>query len=268
MTEAIITYFRELTGNDYLTLFIISIIPIIELRGAIIFMSGMDVNMVAGMLCCVAGSSLMIVPLILAIRPIIHALKRSKVFGKLGKELEDMLNDRAPDVSKDDSQAKKKMSADSKKFWGVLVFVALPFPMTGSWSGSAIASILDFKLWKAALSVFIGNILAGAILTLIVAFVPEGYTDFVLYAFIALAIAIFLGIYLTRFAKREKKLQEGKEKHGGRSEYELHELQKEADRKGEALIKREYIDDDGNKHIVVGKDEDRNKRAVSSDDEI
>ena len=268
MTEAIITYFRELTGNDYLTLFIIAIIPIVELRGAIIFMAGMDVNMVAGMFCCVAGSSLMIVPLILAIRPIIHRMKRSKAFGKLGRELEDMLSDRAPDVSKEGGAVKRRMSADAKKFWGVLIFVALPFPMTGSWSGSAIASILDFKLWKAALSVFIGNIIAGAILTAIVAFVPEGYTDFVLYAFIALAIAIFLGIYLTRFAKKEKRLQEGKEKHGGRSEYELHELQKEADRKGEVLFKKEYIDDDGNKHIVVGKDEERNKNAVSSTDEI
>ena len=209
MTETIITFFRELTGNDYLTLFIISIIPIVELRGAIIFMSGMDVNMVAGMFCCVAGSSLMIVPLILAIRPIIHRMKRSKAFGKLGKALEDTLSDRAPDVS-EEGGVKKKMSADAKKFWGVLIFVALPFPMTGSWSGSAIASILDFKLWKAALSVFIGNIFAGAILTAIVALVPEGYTDFVLYAFIALAVIIFIGIYLTSFAKREKRLQEGK----------------------------------------------------------
>lgn len=267
MTETIITFFRELTGNDYLTLFIISIIPIVELRGAIIFMSGMDVNMVAGMFCCVAGSSLMIVPLILAIRPIIHRMKRSKAFGKLGKALEDTLSDRAPDVS-EEGGVKKKMSPDAKKFWGVLIFVALPFPMTGSWSGSAIASILDFKLWKAALSVFIGNIFAGAILTAIVALVPEGYTDFVLYAFIALAVIIFIGIYLTSFAKREKRLQEGKEKHGGRSEYELHELQKEANKNGEVLIKKEYIDDDGNRHIVVGKDENRNKNAVSSMDEI
>ena len=267
MTEAIITFFRELTGNDYLTLFIISMIPIVELRGAIIFMGGMDVNMVAGMLCCVAGSSIFITPIILLLRPLIRRMKNSKTFGKLGRALEENLSDRAPDVS-EDGTVTKRMSAETKKFWGVLIFVAVPLPMTGSFSGSSIASILDFKLWKAVLSVFIGNIIAASIMTVIVAFVPEGYTDFVLYAFIILAVAIFLTLYLTRFAKREKKLAEEKAKHGGRSEYELHELQKEANRKGEELIKREYIDDDGNKHIVVGKDENRNKRAISTTDEI
>ncbi|MBR2485538.1 MAG: hypothetical protein IKB54_04195, partial [Clostridia bacterium] len=66
MTDTIITFFRELTGNDYLTLFIISIIPLVELRGAIIFMGGMEgINLIAGMMCCVAGSSVMIIPIIL-----------------------------------------------------------------------------------------------------------------------------------------------------------------------------------------------------------
>lgn len=267
MTETIITFFRELTGNDYLTLFIISIIPIIELRGAIIFMSGMDVNMVAGMFCCVAGSSLMVVPLILVIRPLIRKMKKSKTFGKLGKALENNLNERAPELDKD-GKGKKKLSMDAKKFWGVLVFVAVPLPMTGSWTGSAIASILDFKLWKAALSVFIGNIIAAGILTLIVALVPEGYTDFVLYGFIILAVALFITFYLTSFAKKEKKLAEGKDKYGDRSGYELAQLEKEAIKNGEVLIKKEYIDIDGNKHIVVGKDENRNKNAISSQDEI
>ena len=81
MTETIITFFRELTGNDYLTLFIISMIPIVELRGAIIFMAGMDVNMIAGMFCCVAGSSVFITPIILVIRPLIRKMKKSKTFG-------------------------------------------------------------------------------------------------------------------------------------------------------------------------------------------
>ena len=268
MTETIITFFRELTGNDYLTLFIISMIPIVELRGAIIFMDGMDVNMIAGMFCCVAGSSVFITPIILVIRPLIRKMKKSKTFGKLGHYLEENLTDRAPEIREEDGPVKKKISMDTKKFWGVAIFVGIPLPMTGSFTGSAIAGILDFKLWKAVLSVFVGNIIAGSILTAIVYFVPEGYTDFVLYAFIIVAIVTMVALYLTGFAKREKRLQEGKEKHGGRSEYELHKMQKEADRNGEVLIKKEYIDDDGNKHIVVGKDEERNHRAVSSTDEI
>lgn len=270
MTDAIITFFRELTGNDYLTLFIISIIPIVELRGAIIFMGGMEgINLFAGMMCCVAGSSVMIIPLILLIRPLIRKLKKSKTFAKFGRRMEQNLSERAPEVENaDDNPIKKKMSLDAKKFWGTFIFVAIPLPMTGSWTGSAIASILDFKLWKAAIAVFIGNIVAAGILTLIVAVVPNKYADFVLYGFIILAIALCISLYFSRAAKREKKMAKEKDKYGNRSLYELAKLEQEANENGEVLIKKEYIDDDGNKHIVVGNDEKRNINAISSKEEI
>ena len=168
MTETIITFFRELTGNDYLTLFIISILPIVELRGGIIFMGGMDVNMFVGMLCCVAGSSLMTLPLIVAIRPLVSRMRNSKAFGRLGIALEECLTDRASDVDKG-VEKWVGISTDAKKFLGVMLFVAVPLPMTGSWTGSAVASILDFKVWKAVLAVFVGNIIAGGILTAMMA---------------------------------------------------------------------------------------------------
>ncbi len=269
MTETIITFFRELTGNDYLTLFIISIIPIVELRGAIIFMGGMEgINMIAGMFCCVAGSSVMIIPIILLIRPLIRKLKRSKMFSKFGKRMEESLNERAPEIEPEkENPIKKKMSLDLKKFWGTFIFVAIPLPMTGSWTGSAIAGILDFKMWKAALAVFLGNIVAAGILTLIVAFVPTQYTDFVLYGFIILAVALCITLYFTRAAKRDRKVAKEKDKYGNRSLYELAKLEEEANSNGQVLIKKEYIDDEGNKHIVVGNDENRN-RSVISDEEI
>jgi membrane protein implicated in regulation of membrane protease activity len=138
--------------------------------------------------------------------------------------------------------------------------------MTGSWTGSAIASILDFKLWKAALAVFLGNIVAAGILTVIVAFVPNQYADFVLYGFIILAVALCVTLYFTRSSKREKKLAKEKDKYGNRSLYELAKLEQEANENGEVLIKKEYIDDDGNKHIVVGNDESRNISAVSKEE--
>ncbi len=270
MTETIITFFRELTGNDYLTLFIISIIPIVELRGAIIFMGGMEgINMIAGMFCCVAGSSVMIIPIILLIRPLIRKLKRSKLFSKFGKRMEENLADRAPEVSgENENVIKKKMSLDLKKFWGTFIFVAIPLPMTGSWTGSAIAGILDFKLWKAALGVFLGNVVAAGILTVIVALVPAQYTDFVLYAFIILAVALCVILYFTRSSKRERKEAKEKDKYGNRSLYELAKLEEEANENGEVLIKKEYVDDEGNKHIVVGNDETRNKQVFDDHSEI
>ncbi len=265
MTATIVEFFNNITGNDYLTLFIISIIPIIELRGAIVLMVGMDVQPIVGMLCCIAGSSVMIIPLILVIRPLIRKLKASKTFSKFGKKLEENLSERAPDVDSEQQGIKKKLSKDAKKAWGTFAFVAVPLPMTGSWTGSAIAGILDFPLWKAALSVFAGNIVAAGILTLIFMFVPEGYADFVLYGFIILAVALFVVFYFTRVAKRERKFEAEKDRYGNRSLYELARLEKDASESGEELIKKEYIDSEGNQHIVVGSKGDLNSKAVDND---
>ena len=89
MINTIIEFFRNLTHNDYLTLYIISIIPIIELRGAIVFMSGMFDSlkeMIIGMFCCVAGSTTVILPLLLITRPLIRSMKRTKWFSKIAKK--------------------------------------------------------------------------------------------------------------------------------------------------------------------------------------
>ena len=84
MTQTIVDFFQSVTGNNYLTLFLVSIIPIIELRGAIILIAGMpDVHRIAGMFVSLAGSSVVIIPLLLCLRPILNKLKKTKLFGKI-----------------------------------------------------------------------------------------------------------------------------------------------------------------------------------------
>lgn len=275
MVDSIIEFFRSLTGNDYLTLYIISIIPIIELRGAVLFMPLMfDTveEMFAGMCCCIAGSTTVILPLLLITRPLIRRLKRTKAFSKIAKNMESNLALRAESAysadEKKQSKIGKAMSVDTKKSLGLFTFVAIPLPMTGAWTGSCIGSFLDFPIWKAALSVFGGNIVAGLILTVIVIFLPEQYAEIFLYGFVVLAIALAVTLYFTRNRQKERKKQQELAKYGSKSEYELAVLKKDADENGQILIKKEYIDENGDKHIVIGKDEKRNKDIVDNDDLI
>lgn len=270
MTETIAEFLSQMTGgNDYLTLFVISIIPIVELRGAIVLMGGMEgINLAAGMFCCVAGSSVVIVPMILLIRPLIRKLKKSKTFAKFGRRMEANLADRAESAYSESKQSRGRMSVDTKKFWGLFAFVAVPLPMTGAWTGSAIGGILDFTLWKAALAVFLGNIVAAGILTLLVVFIPQGYMDFFLYGFIILAVVIFVSLYLTRMYRREKKAEAERARYENRSLYELAQMEKEANEEGVELIKKEYIDADGNRHIIIGRSEQANKAVVDDKDKI
>lgn len=279
----IIEFFRSVFHNDYLTLYVISIIPIIELRGAIVFMTGMFSSvqeMIAGMFCCVAGSTTVIVPLILIVRPLIRRLKRTKWFSKIAKSLESTIADRAESAYSEEKEElkeqnngkrkrkRKPLSTDAKKFLGLFLFVAIPLPMTGAWTGSAIGSFLDFPVWKAALAVFFGNIVAGAILTVIAYFMPQQYADLFMYGFVILAVAIAVTLYFTRSKKMEKKRKEELAKYADKNEYELAVIRKEAEENGGFTVKKEYIDENGDKHIIIGRDESRNEKLVDDSDVI
>ena len=278
MIQDLITQISDAIGNPYLTLYVISIIPIVELRGAILFMPYMfDTigEMMLGMLCCIAGSTTVIVPLILITRPLLKKLRRSKWFSKIGKRMEANLADRAESAYDEEKieerEAKRKrkpLSKDTKKFLGLFVFVSVPLPMTGAWTGSCVGSFLDFPVWKASLAVFFGNIVAGLILTTIAYFLPRQYADVFLYGFVVLAIALAVTLYFSRSKRNERKRNAELEKYSNKSEYELAVLKKEADKDGKVLIKKEYIDENGDKHIVIGRDEKRNKSVVDKDDLI
>ena len=278
MIQDLITQISNAIGNPYLTLYVISIIPIVELRGAILFMPYMfDTigEMMLGMLCCIAGSTTVIVPLILITRPLLKKLRRSKWFSKIGKRMEANLADRAESAYDEEKieerEAKRKrkpLSKDTKKFLGLFVFVSVPLPMTGAWTGSCVGSFLDFPVWKASLAVFFGNIVAGLILTTIAYFLPRQYADVFLYGFVVLAIPLAVTLYFSRSKRNERKRNAELEKYSNKSEYELAVLKKEADKDGKVLIKKEYIDENGDKHIVIGRDEKRNKSVVDKDDLI
>lgn len=205
MAEAVGQFFSSITHNDYLTLFLVSIIPLIELRGGLILAASMNVNRVAAMFTCIAGSSVVVIPIILFIKPIIKKLKSTKLFYKLGLFVEDILADKAEKVKKSAQKGiAKKASNETKKFVGLLTFVAIPLPLTGSWTGSCIGAALDMKLWKATLSILIGNIIAAGILTVLMLFVPNSMIDVILYSFLAIAVFFVLVTLVFAVLKRKK----------------------------------------------------------------
>lgn len=278
MVQDLINQISGAIGDPYLTLYVISIIPIVELRGAILTMQLMGLTtieqMMLGMLCCIAGSTTVVLPLILLTKPFLRRLRRTKWFANIAKKVELNIQNRGEEVYNEqkeqtiDEKGKRRISKDGKKFLGLFVFVAIPLPLTGAWTGSCIGSFMDFPVWKASLSVFLGNIVAGLILTTISYFLPGQYADVFLYGFVILAIAIAIVLYFTRTKSMEQKRNDEVAKYSNKSEYELAILKKEADETGRVLVKKEYIDENGDKHIVIGSDEHRNKSMVDDGDLI
>lgn len=139
---------------EYLRIMILSMVPITELRGAIPIGIALDLNPIGVCISSVIGSTLVAIPLVLAYRHVVKFMREKKIFLSLLNKI-----DRKIKISM------KKMKAAS--FIGIILFVGIPLPSTGTWTAAAIASILRMRLVEALSGIFIGNILAGFIVSLL-----------------------------------------------------------------------------------------------------
>lgn len=199
MTEEIINFVRNLIGNDYITTFLISIIPVVELRGAI--PAAMTMGLTAGVSFALAwaGSAIVAPILLLILRPILDWMKKYKAFASFANAIESGFKSKALKVAGENNsqltleQAKK---LERKKMLGVYLFVAFPIPLTGVWTGSAVATFLDIPFWKSMAMVWLGNLTAGAIVTVLAIFL-QSYMNIVLDVFFVIVILV-LFIYFIR----------------------------------------------------------------------
>ncbi|MGI6702239.1 MAG: COG2426 family protein [Christensenellales bacterium] len=212
MTDNIIKFFQELVDNDYLTIIIISILPIIELRGSIPVAFSMGMHPLVAFIVAVFGSSLIVPVLLLLLRPVLDALKKIKFISKIALSIEDILAKKAEKVIQKAEKSGRVINGElsSKyKFLGVLAFVAVPLPMTGAWTGSAVAAFLDMKFLPALVAVVLGNISAGIIMSLL-CFFFIGYLDMILTVFLSVVVVILIGYVVVLIVKSMKKREEKK----------------------------------------------------------
>ena len=136
---------------------ICSMLPIIELRGAIPMAAAFGLPWWAGYGLAVLGNMLPVPIILLFIRQFITWSMNSKI-----KFLNKLANWLSRKVEKNRTKIEKYA------FWGLAIFIAIPLPTTGAWTGSLVAAMIDMKFWKAMLTAFVGVLLAGAIVTVIV----------------------------------------------------------------------------------------------------
>ena len=136
-----------------LIVFIISMTPVLALRGGLIAASLLGIDLWKAIPICIVGNILPIPFILLFIERIFKALKNTR-FVKLIDRLE----------AKAEKGAKKIMKY---KTWGLFLFVGIPLPGTGAWTGSLVAALFHFKVKDAVLSILGGLILATCIMCFI-----------------------------------------------------------------------------------------------------
>lgn len=158
MAETLINYILDLFNNftslkygKEVLIFIISMIPILELRGGLIAASLLGVNYIKSFIICLIGNIIPIPFILWLITPIFNWLKQRKLF----KGFIEKLENRA---------IKKKDKIEKLKYIGLLLFVGIPLPGTGAWTGCLIAALLNMDKKKSFIYATLGVILAGIIM--------------------------------------------------------------------------------------------------------
>ena len=155
--DIIATWFADTLGkvvSAEMTIFIVSMLPVLECRAGLIVASLLNVNIWKAIPICVAGNILPIPFVLLFVRRVFEWLKRFDLTRGFVEKLETRAS-------------KKSKGMDDGEFLGTVLFVGIPLPGTGGWTGSLIASILEMDFKKAILAIFIGILMATVIISIL-----------------------------------------------------------------------------------------------------
>ena len=152
--NAIINWFQSLDIPRELVAFFVSMLPIVELRGGIPIAAIMNIEFLPALGLCVAGNLLPIPFILLLIIPIFNWMKTTKLFRPLVRKLES-------------KTLAKRDKLEKGEFLGLMLFVGIPLPGTGAWTGALLAALLGIKFKKAIWAIVLGVLIAAAIMSII-----------------------------------------------------------------------------------------------------
>ena len=157
LVNAIIGAFGGMTALTFgkeILVFIISLLPILELRGGLIAAALLGLDPIPSYIISIIGNLLPIPFILLLINKILNWMRKSKHLKKIASWL-------------DSKVEKHKGQIEKYGYLGIILFVGIPLPGTGAWTGSLIASVLNMDKKKTFLAVIVGVFIASIIMMLL-----------------------------------------------------------------------------------------------------
>lgn len=207
MTELIGEIFSTIfNGNVALATVFVSMIPIMELKGGIpfgmseAFWGDLALGRWEAFWCAYLGCSLVAIFLYFAFVPIMKFLRKTKMFKGIAKFIDNKINKQTSKYDTDNGVKENgeienvdKQTNKSRfvKVMGVMIFVAIPLPLTGVWMGTCLAVVLGLNFWETMASTIVGNLIAGIIISTICVIFPQ-FTHWLIYIFLILVIIVTL----------------------------------------------------------------------------
>lgn len=159
MTDTLVQMLTEILGGTVpgeAIIFLISMIPILELRGGLLAASPalLDVPILRAIPLCIIGNLIPIPFILLLIERILNWMEHVPVLGNFARRLRQKAD-------------KHKGQIETYGFWGLALFVGIPLPGTGAWTGSLVAALLHIKFSKAISAIMVGIVIATVIMSLL-----------------------------------------------------------------------------------------------------
>ncbi|WP_373897846.1 COG2426 family protein [Haloimpatiens sp. FM7315] len=142
--------------TKYILVFLISMVPIVELRGAIPISQGYGLPLMQSYIIAIVGNMLPV--------PIIYLFARKVLIWGANKPLTGKFFTWCLEKGHSAGMKLKNSAGNKGLFWGLFLFVGIPLPGTGAWTGTLAASFLDMDFKSSILAVMGGVLLAGVIM--------------------------------------------------------------------------------------------------------
>lgn len=157
MVESLVNWFTTVFAGIIpaeLLVFLLSMLPVLELRGGLIAASILGIPLGKAIGICFVGNLIPVPFILILIRPIFRWLKMARISRPLVSALERKAMGKSDTIRR-------------YEFWGLLIFVGIPLPGTGAWTGALIASMLNISIKRAMPPIILGMGMATVIMTFV-----------------------------------------------------------------------------------------------------
>lgn len=152
IVQSLVNFFGNL--NKEVVVFIVSLLPILELRGGLIAASLLKIPFWRGYIISIIGNVIPIPLVLLFLEKILELLKKWKITKKIIIKLENKI-------------LSKRKQIEKYGYLGLLLFVGIPLPGTGAWTGSGLAVLLHLDKKKSFIYIMLGIIMASIIMSIL-----------------------------------------------------------------------------------------------------
>lgn len=154
--DFLVEFFIDLFGgiSKDIIIFVISLMPILELRGGLLAASLLDVEFIRAAVICIVGNVLPIPFVLLFLRLVLDLFEKWNVTKKIVIWLEKKVEE-------------KREQIDKYGYLGLIIFVGVPLPGTGAWTGALIAIMLGMDRKKSFICILLGVLMAAVIMSIL-----------------------------------------------------------------------------------------------------